>query len=757
MAAMVEIASAAAVAVSEDRLQSVDLRFFERPMALMNEFEIKTVAFFASVDEWFSERRLRLHDIIVKGDMDEEDIRLTKEAIHEAAKKAAMREANIDENGAWIPTLEQQDKPGGGFRNKDEEATAIRKGTQMANASVELATACVSQTVCISASGFLKVIEPMKTPHRPPLADVERMFRLLCAGPDENGRYDVEEDPEAKAKPQTKAPVIPVFHVDKVVRKAQETMDKARRYSCSLLRVQSERTEIEQKMFKFFEEIYAKLLDRSQFMPGGYLDDVFSDVMELTPEAFLAKATDLGIDSELHPTPNELAELLLEVVGRRVAPMNKRLVYRAIAFMMEGRRRQEQLDILKQMQCQTHRSVQEDMNQAEGPQDLIFGLSAFAECLLKLAIHRLGFKAVSDIQRGSPAWWKCTWLLTLLQTKFSEKITCKQFENKILDMAMGGEEDWHEGFLDGVGVGILPSAYCANSWLTQNRDMGQSVSASSVSLESTSLRGDSKGNSKDSKAGRSSKRMGSKQSSGTVATVTTVRPRRGSTVGGASVAGASSFKTSSKRGDHKLKTKDKSKRAKRSENLSQLIEKGPNLDAEVWWRKVQIGKLLNYLPRNVPAMEHLVGNFPDLFEPCNSETNVNEETAPQFTLKAETVQITQESQPMTPQNWTPSPLGKQAHGFGDKPSSAGKPCERCGEMASASGWGNPSCIQCSGVEEHCFPISQHIFGELLRTYMSGTSKPIRANDADVEKPRDCVPRPPLRRSCTTNESPLGAC
>jgi hypothetical protein len=50
------------------------------------------------------------------------------------------------------------------------------------------------------------------------------------------------------------------------------------------------------------------------------------------------------------------------------------------------------------------------------------------ECLLKLALHRLGSKYSSEIQRGSPSWWKCAWLLTLLGTAFRERTLQNQYE-----------------------------------------------------------------------------------------------------------------------------------------------------------------------------------------------------------------------------------------------------------------------------------------------------------------------------------------
>merc|ERR1712232_896694 len=46
-------------------------------------------------------------------------------------------------------------------------------------------------------------------------------------------------------------------------------------------------------------------------------------------------------------------------------------------------------------------------------------------------------------------------------------------------------------------------------------------------------------------------------------------------------------------------------------------------------------------------------------------------------------------------------------------------CEECGELANARGWGNPACYVCAGVDSHCLPISQHMFGVLLQSRYPG--------------------------------------
>merc|ERR1712232_389548 len=55
-------------------------------------------------------------------------------------------------------------------------------------------------------------------------------------------------------------------------------------------------------------------------------------------------------------------------------------------------------------------------------------------------------------------------------------------------------------------------------------------------------------------------------------------------------------------------------------------------------------------------------------------------------------------------------------------------CQRCGDVPSASGWGNPSCLTCGNVDQWCMPFSEHLFCDLV---------PIRAceedtNDEDID-------------------------
>eukprot|EP00928_Gymnodinium_smaydae_P010993 TRINITY_DN14124_c0_g1_i1.p1 TRINITY_DN14124_c0_g1~~TRINITY_DN14124_c0_g1_i1.p1 ORF type:complete len:423 (-),score=89.30 TRINITY_DN14124_c0_g1_i1:32-1300(-) len=282
------------------------------------------------------------------------------------------------------------------------------------------------------------------------------------------------------------------------------------------------------------------------------------------------------------------------------------------------------------------------------------GISAFIESLLKIGLHRLGFKGSSEIQRGSPAWWKCTWLLTLLNEQFREKLSVRNYECALFGLASAGEGTWEEAFEDGVGLGI--NSYSANSWITQSRMLNQPPSSSGGSSKNTMDSGVTKmtGNSVNS-SGRPAMRRSSVSDDGT-GSQSSRRNRK-------------NLRTS--KGPLGQERRRREQRRKKAED----IDYGPNRDADVWWRKVQSGMLLGKVAHHTPAMEWLANSAPDLFEISRAET-------------------------------VPGPCAS---------ADIGVPCRLCEERPSASGWGNPTCIACGGVEPFCLPRGGHPFSPLLKT------------------------------------------
>jgi len=664
-------ATAAAIVHVELSMPKADLRFFERPMALMSPFEIKTLSFFAAIDEWLGERFCRLPDVKVKTDEDEADVQQAQDELKKVTVNAAMYAANLDEKGEWIPDPEARSM------REDEARIAVKAAMKLAQSGAECALSSLSRAIQVTPQGLLDVIAPLKAVYKPGKEEATQMFRLLLAGPDENGHYG-----EAEEAPGSKPPTMPVFQLDKVLRKAADTIEKARRWSCALMSTASERTLAEKECFDFFEAISDKLFENSKWMDGE-VEDIFADVVELTPEVLISKARSLGIPDDLHPKQEDLAHLLVEVVGRREATMDRSLGYRAIALMLEGRYREQHKKLNNRLQCQTHSSM-ETLRQAEGPKEVVFGLAAFVECLIKLCLHRLGAKGWSDIQRGSPAWWKCTWMLTLLNGKFTEKLTSMRFEKAIFEMAMSNDGSWEDAFADTVGVGMFHYGDKTSS----GKHVPRQESLSSID-------GLSECSSQDSgtSAGRKSRNSLSTPT-GAKKNELVGTPRETASNAGTSDAGASKSGATKSR-SHRSKAGKKRKKAKVPQ-----IDKGPNVDAEVWWRKMQSGRILNLVSRNVTPMEWLSYESADMFETANMES-----AAPkQSTLMASRSIITPAKSSSMPSS---GPEHQKELG----------PCEQCGEKPSPSGWGNPSCVQCGGVESICLPIESHMFCELLNTYL----------------------------------------
>jgi len=679
---VIAAAATAAIAAAHDAMPKINLQFFDKPMASMSAFEIKTVAFFAAVDEWLSERSLRLTEVCTKTDISPAHAQITWQAMEAAAREASMLAVNVGADvvehaggimSQLIPVVDDgTTKQAAGFRNQGEADAALKNAMRMANGGLTIAMDSMEPSVSVSPAGLLAVTASIKAGHAPTLEEMRQMFLAVVAPPkdeDDNATTTAGEAGAAASSAVEQLPLtIEVFQLDKVLRKAREVVDKARKFSCCLMRPESECTATEKTCVAFFKEINNKLFEKSQWMDGQF-DDVFEDCDQLTPEVLLSKAEGLGVSPDLCPSPEDLLALLDDVTGKREGPpFCKRLVYRCISLMLEGQAQQRKKDMNKSMMCLT-RSKQRS---GERPTDKVFGLGAFVECTLKLALHRLSFKSLSDVQRGAPAWWKCTWLLTLLQGGFSEGVMNERHEQRIADLATKGEGSWEDSFSDTLGVGP-PRKDPMTSYLEKNAGVKRSMSSASSDGGSSS-----KGTSKDRSERR--KEGGSRESdSGRTYT------KRGSQSGKGPLTDASGRKES-------RKTPSNS-------------EKGPNTDAEVWWRKIQMGRRDGSLPWNMPPLTWLICGSPDLFEPENAETQIHHEEG-----------------------------------------ACSAPCLYCNEMRSKSGWGNPTCAACNGVEDICLPIESHVFANLLKTEIPPQEKVDDGEEAEEDAVELPGPMSPSRRS-----------
>eukprot|EP00928_Gymnodinium_smaydae_P020527 TRINITY_DN17930_c0_g2_i1.p1 TRINITY_DN17930_c0_g2~~TRINITY_DN17930_c0_g2_i1.p1 ORF type:complete len:1313 (+),score=184.29 TRINITY_DN17930_c0_g2_i1:191-4129(+) len=630
-------ASVAAVATADAMHPKVDLRFFEKPLGLMSMFEVKLVTFFATVDEWLSERFVRLADIIVKSDTPEEELAVRAETVEKAAMEASLVAMNI-ENGEFVVDPEQ--KAGHALRTKQEEEAALRAAMRAAANAAAAGVLSVAPVVAVSPAGLLEVVKPMKTAWLPSEDELNDMFRMLLGGPDESGRWmsceNVETSSSQTEESARHSITIPVFQLDKVLRTATSVLDKAKLCSCALMQTDAERGEQDSKSYKLFEDMDARLSERSK-MVGPCSEDIFEDIEEVTPELILAKASELGILEDKFPPVDDLAKLMMEVSGSREKSYDKRIFYRALLFTHEGRRRHTQRVLASRLHCLTHSPAQQAL-QSAGPSERVFGLAAFVECLLKIALHRLGCKGSSEIQRGSPSWWKCTWLLTLLTSRFNEKTVRVNYERDVFTKAMDGEEDWEQGFANNSDIPFV--------WTETDFD---------------------------------SKKSGGK----TPVRKTVTRWPQDETY---SESGCST--PSEPAGGRVQRNRSQPRKA----HQSTVAE-----STRVWWRKVHCGLSACVLPRNIPAMEWLATDIPAAFETWNCEEPPKKPSTP---TRRPSRMRTHLVMPHSPQI-SLAVIGGQ--------------CFKCKQKPTDYGWGNPSCAECSGVDERCLPIEACLFRGLLRT------------------------------------------
>lgn len=334
------------------------------------------------------------------------------------------------------------------------------------------------------------------------------------------------------------------------------------------------------------------------------------------------------------------------------------------------------------LQCLAH-------TQHTGPTSKHFGLPAFVECLFKLALHKLGNKGSSELQRGAPAWWKCTWLLTLLSGQFNECHFAYLHENRVLDVAerdlsakmctKSSKEDDSTSPKSAVRARpattvereragnrarfITPpassrgSAPAIDTAMTDTIDCreGRDESDSSPMCRSTSENiSDLLVNTGRTSTGEQSA-LNARRLQRRRHTVTTLEMRQ--------VAGG-----------------EESAAEQEPQDAEGKLHFAASLDT--WWLRVHT---LPGLPRYRPPLERLVAHRPALFHPSSAEA--------------------------------PGPQSASSKTIGIGTSSDASPgcCPVCQEQRSPSGWGSPGCVQCSGVEELCLPMEDHLLSALLRS------------------------------------------
>jgi len=423
-------AAAAAAAALEAAVPKADFSFMEKPVGSMSNLEVRSLCFFAAVDEWLSERYIRMPDLISPNPNDDEGDNLSctscvnMQELQQQTVKAYEKEEVVDKHNMRRPSE---------FLRHQRTLAIV---AQCAASAVDK----IRPIVCVSPQMLLQAVAPMGPDGLPSEEELGKMYKLVLHGPD------------AAVAQGAVVPPMSVFQLDKVMRKAREARDQARRNSSYLLWLDAEfppavedlspeqaidtdevaksrAGEVQQACIWFLEALDKQLLAQAN-LDCGPEESLIAEGEELTPEELLEKAERAGVDPDVCPLSEELSSMFVDISGNH--KVTRKSLYIAIAMVQESRRLQRKADMKGRLTCLGGN----DSKRHSKPKRHIFGLAAFIECLLKLAFFSLGCKGTSEIQRRAPAWWKCAWLLTMLSGRFSERVRHHQHKQFALRLAL---------------------------------------------------------------------------------------------------------------------------------------------------------------------------------------------------------------------------------------------------------------------------------------------------------------------------------
>lgn len=586
-------AAAAAAAAAIAALPKVHLDFFQKRLNEMSEFELQTVAFLAGIDEWLSDRSTRLADQVSvilgnAGTLEDLEARRCKDNDDTAQFRIGLLAQDKQRAASVQSHLRQQtpERRASVVSNRSEATSCVPSMCGDKRDRPQTSPTVLPPTKTLSARELRDLASQTGPPLLGELSQIERIFRFLITGVDD----------QSATGP---APDIPVFQLDKAIRAASEAY--ARFLMCGPGMLDPKDPAGSEAMCCQFIKAFVKALADRASWDGGRAEDVFAGKQELSPVQILEMAETLGVDPDIRPPKEALGSFIQLFGANPMGVMSRPQFYMMLCTAQETRKLQlkaatrARSSLLSTVVPTSQSPVEAASGQGlRMPASSGFGLSAFVECLLKLALHRLGSKGQSDIQRGSPAWWKCTWLLTLLGGSFGACVRQKRFAEGLLKLSEGVQKP-------------QPPRQQLHHQLHHQRGPSNS--------------------------------------------------------------------TSSNKTENKLK------------------------ELHLWWDRIRTSSLPKYLT----PLERLAIQEPDIFDPANAEEVIQPEVA--GTLAA---------------TW---------------------PCEVCQEPRSPSGWGNPACIYCSGVEEYCLPIEKHLFAALLKTTPRPPVVPVAALavEATEESPE---PPPP---------------
>eukprot|EP00931_Biecheleriopsis_adriatica_P044470 TRINITY_DN25437_c1_g1_i1.p1 TRINITY_DN25437_c1_g1~~TRINITY_DN25437_c1_g1_i1.p1 ORF type:complete len:1400 (+),score=234.40 TRINITY_DN25437_c1_g1_i1:130-4200(+) len=429
-------ASASAAAA----LPKADFDFFNKRLKDLSDLELRAIFFFSSAEEWLSCRFFRLPDLVAMRipecleELEEEPVKRTRK------QRTSKDEARPPEDKLARPPSATQRPPSATQRppsatQRTSSSTDDWKQSKERRPSIAVpvepkkpAVVQLSPSWTLSASTFMDLVMPPKPEASLTVAELEQVFLLLLGLP-----LDSKERVE-----------ISVYQLDKALSRAKLAVDRFRLAASPLMKPRQEMTISERNCIKFFEAFDELLINRSRW-DNGQTEDVLGDTDVFTAKTLIEKANNMGLGSENFPHPEELSQMMKQTGGDPSSGvMPRHLVYRMLAIAHESNRHKRSNTLKSRLNFVANQGNLEGGAQAEKPAvpvDQGFGCPAFVESLLKLVLHRLGSKGLSEIQRCAPAWWKCTWLFAHLSNRFKDSVCLHRHHQCLQELTAGAAAD----------------------------------------------------------------------------------------------------------------------------------------------------------------------------------------------------------------------------------------------------------------------------------------------------------------------------
>ncbi|CAJ1341934.1 unnamed protein product [Effrenium voratum] len=428
----------------------------------MSDMELLITFFFAALEQWLESRFLRLADLVAQRmpwsleELEEGGNSAPQRFPEKRARRSAIapkEDTSVPPSPMSVPErrrllvrqethtelkVKEEKKKEGRLEEKKERK---EKGLTVTVKEERNPTVQLPPWLTLSASELLEIASP---PGQAPLLstkELQQCFRMLLK--------DSRPNPE-----------IAVYQLDKVLSKAKAAYDHASVGDCFMLKPDSVLSASERVTRQFLQALDERLSERAARGGSYKIEGIFGDAAEVTPSMFIRKAISIALSPDMIPAEKDLAMNLAQIGGAPNGNMSRPMAFRVLALAREYKRRQR----VQNMKARSALLAQQSLRSAWCPEGSrpssrrgplhppqlrkAFRVAAFVECLVKLALHRLGSKGLLELQRGAPTWWKCTWLLNFLGIRFIEGVRDKEHRQSLKETVGEAQPDVKNKELD---------------------------------------------------------------------------------------------------------------------------------------------------------------------------------------------------------------------------------------------------------------------------------------------------------------------